>query len=190
VLYEPVSPAALTHAPDGARTVLGYVKTAAEAIHLPIKETNTLVLRRGPYVVAAGLDAEPSDASQPAAPVTVRGDLIDLFDADLKQSNEVAVAPGTRALLLDVNFFKSSTPRILAAAAKITAQYATVHSLSFTAEGIDQTQAVVRVLAPRAPRSVTLDGKALDPADAQYSGRTLLLRFANTAAPQQVEILF
>jgi hypothetical protein len=65
-----------------------------------------------------------------------------------------------------------------------------VHSLSFTAEGIDQTQAVVRVLAPRAPRSVTLDGKALDPADAQYSGRTLLLRFANTAAPQQVEILF
>jgi hypothetical protein len=190
VLYEPVSPASLTHTPDGAQTVLGYVKTAAEAIHLPIKETNTLVLRRGPYVVAAGLDAEPSDASQPAAPVTVRGDLIDLFDADLKESNEVAVAPGTRALLLDVNYFKSSTPRILAAAAKITAQHATAHSLSFTAEGIDQTQAVVRVLAPRAPRSVTLDGKALNPEAAQYSGRTLLLRVTNTALPQQVEILF
>lgn len=187
VLYEPQSPAALTHSPNGAKTVLDLLQQAANASHLPIMQTSTLVLRRGPYVIAAGLDEEPGYAAQPVA---VRGDLIDLFDADLKESSEVVVKPGTRALLLDVNYFKSSTPRILAAAAKITAQHATPRSLSFTAEGIDQTQAVVRVLAPHAPRSVTLDGKPVDPGDSAYSGRTLLLRFTNTAAPQQIEIRF
>ena len=187
VLYEPQSPATLSHAPSGAQTVLTLLQQAASAIHQPIKQTGTLVLRRGPYVIAAGLDEEPGYAAQP---VTVRGDLIDLFDADLKESSEIDVKPGTRALLLDVNFFKSSTPRILAAAAKITAQHATPRSLSFSAEGIDQTQAVVRILVPRAPRSVMLDGKPVEAGDYAYSGRTLLLRFTNTAAPQQIEILF
>ena len=138
VLYESLSPAALTHSPDGAQTLLSFVKKVAGAIQLSIKETTSLVLRRGPYVVAAGLDTEPSEASLPGAPsFTVHGDLVDLFDADLKEGNAVTVTPGMHALLLDVNYFKSSTPRILAAAAKITAEHATARSLSFTAEGVE-----------------------------------------------------
>lgn len=191
VLYEPQSPAALTYSPRGAQTMLDLLRTAAAAIHLEVKETGTLILRRGPFVIAAGLDEEPGDAAGvEAQPAVVRGDLIDLFDPALKESSHVAIAPGTRALLLDVSYFKSSTPRILAAAAKITAEHATARSLSFEAEGIDQTQAAVRILAPRAPRSVTLDGKPLDPGHVQQSGRTLLLRFTNTATPQKVEVLF
>jgi hypothetical protein len=191
VFYEPLNPAALTHSPSGAETVLELVKTAAGAVHMPINETKALVLRRGPYVVAAGLDPEPGEEPQPAASaVTVHGDLIDLFDAGLKESAEVAVEPGTRALLLDVNYFKSSMPRILAAAAKIRDEHASAHSLSFTAEGVDQTQAVVRVLAPGAPRSVMLDGKPLDATQLTFTGRTLLLRFTNTATPHQIDIRF
>jgi len=191
VLFEPQSPAALTYSPQGAATVLGYVRAAAEAIHLPIKETDTLILRRGPFVIAAGLDREPGDpAGDGARPKMVRGDLIDLFDPDLKESSAVAVTPGTRAVLLDVSYFKSSTPRVLAAAARVMDEHATARSLSFEAEGIDQTQAVVRILAPSAPRSVTLDGKPLDPGEIQQAGRTLLLRFDNTAAPEKIQVLF
>jgi hypothetical protein len=191
VLYQPDSPASLTHAATGAATVFALLETAAQAIHLPLKETGTLVLRRGPYVIAAGLDQEPGSASQTAAqPVTVRGDLIDLFDADLGESPQITVIPGTRALLLDVNFFHSSQPRILAASAKITNERATPRSLSFQAEGIDQTQAAVRILAVKPPRAVTLDGQPLDAANFQHSGRTLLLRFPNTAVPQKIEVLF
>ena len=191
VLYAPENPAALTASPTGAQTVLGYVTTAAGAVHLPIKETGTLILRRGPFVIAAGLDRESGDTAEAVAqPAQVRGDLIDLFDADLKESSTVAIATGTRALLLDVSYFKSSSPRVLAAAARVTAEHVTARSLSFEAEGIDQTQAVVRILAPGAPRSVTLDGKPLDAGQVQQTGRTLLLRFTNTVTPQKVQVLF
>ena len=89
-----------------------------------------------------------------------------------------------------MNFFKSPMLRILAASAKITNEHATAHSLAFQAEGIDQTQAVVRILATKAAREVTVGGKPLDSGQYQYSGRTLLLHFPNTAVPQQIELLF
>ena len=56
VLAERVSPAALTYEADGGETLRGFARQAAAAIHLPWSETNALVLRRGPYVIAAGLD--------------------------------------------------------------------------------------------------------------------------------------
>jgi hypothetical protein len=191
VLYEPQSPAALTYSASGADVVLDLVNKAAKAVRLPLKETNTLILRRGPYVIAAGLDEEQGNVPQAAVrPVPVTGDLINLFDPDLKESHQVAIEPGTRALLLDVDFFKSSMPRILAASAKISNEHATFQSLTFQAEGIDQTQAVVRILATKTARKVTVDGRILDSGQYQHFGRTLLLRFPNSAVPQQIKVLF
>jgi hypothetical protein len=142
-------------------------------------------------VIAAGLDEAPGDDLQSRVrPVFVTGDLIDLFDPDLKEVDRVAIEPGTRALLLDVNYFKSSRPRILAASAKITHEYAIGHSYSFEAEGIDKSQAVVRILSEKAPRAVILDGLLLNADQYQHSGRTLLLHFENAAAPRQVQIVF
>jgi hypothetical protein len=191
VLYEAQSPAALTYLPDGGNRVYDLVQRAAKSAHLALKETNALVLRRGPYVVVAGLDKDPAVSGQASAhPVSVTGDLINLFDADLSETSEVAVQPGTRALLLDVNYFKSSTPRILAASAKIMAEHASPGSLAFEAEGIDQTNAVVRILSTKPPREITVNGKRLDPGQYRQSGRTLLLHFLNTATPQQIQLFF
>ena len=191
VLYESQSPAALTYLPNGGNVVYDLVQKAAKSVHLPLKETNALILRRGPYVIAAGLDNEPGITRQPSAhPQSVTGDLINLFDADLAETPEVAVKPGTRALLLDVNYFKSSTPRVLAASAKITGEHASAGSLTFQAEGIDQTNAVIRILSTKPPREVTVNGKPLDNGQYRQSGRTLLLHFVNTATPQEIEVLF
>jgi hypothetical protein len=191
VLYEPQSPAAITYLPNGGSVVYDLVQKAAKSAHLPLKETNALVLRRGPYVVAAGLDKEPGVIQQSSAhPVSVTGDLINLFDADLSETSEVKVEPGTRALLLDVNYFKVSTPRILAASAKIIGEHASAGSLTFQAEGIDQTSAVIRILSTKPPREITVNGKHLDTGQYRQSGRTLLLHFVNTATPQQIEVLF
>jgi hypothetical protein len=190
-LYESQSPAALTYLPDGGNRVYDLVQRAAKSAHLALKETNGLVLRRGPYVIAAGLDNDPHVSEQaPAHPASVTGDLINLFDSELSESSEVAVQPGTRALLLDVNYFKSSTPRILAASAKITAEHPSARSLAFAAEGIDQTSAVVRILSTKSPREITVNGKRLDPSQYRQSGRTLLLHFVNTVTPQQIQLLF
>ena len=59
VLYESQSPAALTYLPNGGNVVYNLVQRGAKSAHLPLKETNALILRRGPYVIAAGMDNEP-----------------------------------------------------------------------------------------------------------------------------------
>ncbi len=188
VLYEPQSPSALTYSQTGATQLLALLHTAAEAVHLPLHETHSLVLRRGPYVIAAGLGENA--ASSEEQPVSIRGDLINLFDPGLAESKQMTIKPGTRALLLDINFFKSSTPRVVAASARITQEHASAHSLDFEAEGIDQTEAVARIVVARDVRAVTLNGKLIDRAEYQRSGRTLLLHFENKATPQQIRVLF
>jgi hypothetical protein len=181
----------MTYLPNGGNEVYNLVQRAAKSAHLPLKEVNALVLRRGPYVVAAGMDEEPGVIQQSSAhPLSVAGDLINLFDADLSETSEVTVKPGTRALLLDVNYFKSSTPRILAASAKITGEHASGGNLTFQAEGIDQTSAVIRILSTKTPQEITVNGKHLDTAQYRQSGRTLLLHFVNTATPQQIQVFF
>jgi len=194
VLYEPQSPTALSYSPTGAETLLHMVKIAAGTVHLPVKETNALVLRRGPYVIAAGLDqeAQQTPQSRPPAdpPVVIRGDLINLFDANLAESKSVLVKPGTRALLLDVNYFHSSAPRILAASAKIADEHVVGNALTFRAEGIADTEAVVRILCAKAPRSLTINNEPVPSSEYQHSGRTLLVHFTNTATPQQIRVEF
>src|SRR6202167_5601449 len=89
VLYESQSPAALTYLPNGGNIVYDLVRRAAKSADLSLKKTNALVVRRGPYVVAAGLDKDPGASLQAfATAATVTGDLITLFDADLSESSE------------------------------------------------------------------------------------------------------
>jgi hypothetical protein len=194
ILYAAESPASLTYSHSGAEVITKLLQTAAEAVHLPLQETNSLVLRRGPYVIAAGLEREPQDISHSpiaaASATALTGDFINLFDANLSESTTVAIQPATRALLLDVNYFKSSGPRILAASARIIDAQATANAFVFHAEGIDQTQAVVRILSNKAPRDVKLNGKLLSSNQYRQSGRTLLLRYLNTAAPQKIQVDF
>jgi hypothetical protein len=189
VLFEPQSPAALAALPTGSATVFGLLQQGAAAVHLPLTEKTSLILRRGPYVIAAGL-SPLLDSGPKSAPVVVRGDLINLFDADLNESKEVAITPGTRTLLLDVNYFRPSERRILAASAKISNVHAAAHSFRFQAEGIDQTNAVVRILSTVPAKEVRVDGELLDPGQYTHSGRTLLLRFTNLARPQTIELRF
>jgi hypothetical protein len=168
--------------------VYDLVQRCAKSAHLLL---NALILRRGPYVVAAGMDKEPGIMQELRAhPQSVTGDLINLFDDDLSETSEVTIEPGTRAFLLDVNYFTSSTPRILAASAKIIGEHASASSLTFQAEGIDQTSAVIRILSTKPPREITINGKHLDTGQYRRSGRTLLLHFVNTATPQTIQVLF
>ena len=92
VLFESASPAALTYQPDGSDHIRSFAKQAAEAVKLPWKESGALVLRRGPYLIAAGLQETGADLS----PVTLHGRLISLFDPTLSVVKEFSVASGRR----------------------------------------------------------------------------------------------
>lgn len=186
VLYIHESPSALANAHSGAPEVLSQLQTAADAIHLPISKSNSLVLRRGPYVVAAGLDQ--ASASDPG--FAIHGHFLDLFDPNLSESDHIAITPGVRALRLDLDAVQGVTPRVIAASAKITGETADTESLRFNFEGIDQTASVVCILIGKPVREVTLNGNLLPPSAYNQDNRTLFLHLRNLATAQQVAVSF
>src|ERR1035441_4160371 len=86
VLRESASPAALTYKEDGAETIRKAVRQAANAVKLPWKETSALVLRRGPYLIAAGLDESLPDAK----PYVLHGRYLNLFEPSLAVHGDIA----------------------------------------------------------------------------------------------------
>ncbi len=106
VLYESASPAKLTWQRDGAKEVRDFARNAAKATHLRWEESNALVLRRGPYVIAAGLD----EAATHEKSVELRGHFVDLFDAGLPILTDAKVEPGRRLLLLDTGAIHTNGP--------------------------------------------------------------------------------
>jgi hypothetical protein len=187
VLSERISPASLTYRADGGEVLRKFARQAAAAIHLQWKETNALVLRRGPYVVAAGLD----ESLPNARPYVLHGKFVNLFDANLPVLTNVTVSPGSRALLFDLSGTHSSkVPRAIAAACKIRNEHASIHELSFMADGIADTNAVVRIQMQQKPKSISIAGKTPGTKDYAIHEDTLLLRFPNSVEPIPVEIKF
>jgi hypothetical protein len=186
VLAERVSPAALSYQADGGDTVRGYARKAAAAIHLNWSGTSALVLRRGPYVIAAGLD----DSLPNAKPVILHGHFVDLFDANLSILPSVTLAPGVRDVLYDLNYAAGSVPRVAAAACAVREIHASPHQLSFTATGIADTTAAIRIQSRLKPAGVSIAGQTLPSSAFQVEDGTILLHFANSVDPVPIELRF
>jgi hypothetical protein len=186
LIYDIASPAALTYRQDGADHIRNLLRRACEAARLPYQETSHIALRRGPYIIAAGLDE-----SAPGTPHELTGRFVNLFDAGLPLLQRVTLIPGSRYLLLDLDRVDAKASPILAAACKtLDARRASSGDFSFYAEGPDKTMASVRLRLDAAPRDVLLDDKPL-PAEAQTwdaATRTLLLRFPNAAAGHRITL--
>ena len=186
LIYDIASPAALTYQANGADRIRELTQTACQAAKLPYTESNYLLLRRGPYVVAAGLDE-----SLPAPAQQILGHFVDLFDADLPILSSITLEPGQRSFLLDLDQVGDKAPMILAAACKTTGAKSLPNGgFRFYAVGPDNTEAVIRLRMNAPPSSVTVDDKPLS-SEAQIwdaATHTLLLRFLNSAAGQWVTV--
>jgi hypothetical protein len=184
VVREALSPAALTYKKDGAETVRKAVRLAAAAVKLAWKETDSLVLRRGPYLVAAGLDESMPDAR----PYVLHGRYLNLFDPQLAVLNTVTMAPRTRMLLLDLNSVRSTDLKVVAAACRVSDQKTDGKTLQFRAAGIGETNAIVQIAAHSAPVEVLVGGQPLNPPNYDFSGGMLRVRFPNSVEPVPVEV--
>ena len=186
VVRAALSPAALTYRPDGAETVRKAAREAAAAVKLNWKETGSLVLRRGPYLVAAGLDESLPDGK----PYVLRGSYVNLFDPELAVQTDVTIAPRSRMLLLDLSRAKAAGGKVVAAAFRVRDETTDGRVLQFQADGIGDTNGIARVAAPAPPVEVLVGGQALDPSRYDFSGGLLRMRFPNSVEPVRVQVRF
>ncbi len=178
-------PVECSASPEGATQIVDATKLAAEKAGLKWRESNYLLLRRGPYVIAAGLDE--SIGGEPHA---LHGRFVNLFDAELRVLTDVSITPGSRWFLLDLDDARTGKPHLLASACKALPKMATRNQISFAVEGVGETAAVMLLESPKPPQAVTLDGKTLTTFEYSAKEHLLWIHFENDVVPRELSVRF
>jgi hypothetical protein len=159
------------------------IRKAAEKASLSWKESNYLVLRRGPFLIGAGLDE-----SVEAQTKLLKGRFVNLFDPELKVQRSVTLAPGSRVFLLDLDRVKSQSTRLLASACKALPVQRDDGAAEWTVEGVGNTPAILLISTAKPPRSVQLDDQALTSHTYDAAEGLLYVRFPNEARPRNLVV--
>lgn len=186
VIWLRKNPVQLAAHAAGADQVVALVQQAAKFEKLKWRETNYLLLRRGPYIIAAGLDE-----SIAGEPKILRGHFVNLFDPELRALDTVTLTPGSRYFLRDLDAVTpEGKPELLASACKALPVKSADKSNSFWIEGVAQTPAVLLFRSAQPPASVTLDGEPIGQTEFSKKDGLLWIRFVNEARPRKLVLTF
>ena len=144
---------------------------------------NNFVVERGVYTIAAVMDESVS-----GEPLTLKGSYIDLFDKDLPVVTTKQIQPGEQGYLYDLNKVASHVKaKVLCGASRIYDEKVGKQTYSFVAKSPLHTTNVSRILLPRQPVKVEVNGKA-ESMNWDEASKTLLLNFENDPAGVNVSI--
>ncbi|HXC97906.1 MAG TPA: hypothetical protein VN048_01105 [Verrucomicrobiae bacterium] len=170
---------------QGAERVVTATELAAKDMGLEWRDANYLLLRRGQYLIAAGLDE-----SVAGDPHKLHGRFVNLFDSELRVQNDVSIDPGTRWFLIDLDAGRTGRTHLLASACKALLKQQTHDQISFSVEGVGETPAIMLLESTEAPRTVTLDGKALTTFEYSEKERLLWIHFENDTSPRELAVQY
>jgi hypothetical protein len=185
VIWLRENPADMAGSADGDKQFIQAAKKAADLEKIAWVEKNYLMLRRGPYVIAAGLDD-----SIGGEPRVLEGHLINLFDSTLSVQSRITITPGSRYYLLDLDRVKSATPCVLASACRVNALKQDGRKFSAYVEGVTNTPAVVLIKTEKPPRHLTLGNKRLKTFDYSADSQLLKIDFLNESRQRKLTVVF
>lgn len=184
--YRAENPADLAMHPRGDIALMGAIRDATKTSRLRWKESNHLLLRRGKFTIAAGLE---ESVEEPAR--TLSGQFVNLFDPELRLQRSITLAPGSRMLLLDLAKSDGREPAVLAAACKtLPEKNSSPQKFLCAVEGIANTTAVVLLRAHSKPREMTLDNQPLENFQYDAESKLLWIRFPNEAGRRELAVHF
>ena len=179
------NPARLAADRDGDARWTALLKQTLDDARIDWRETSHLLLRRGPYLLGAGLDESIEGERK-----TLRGRFVNLFDPALAVRDSITFEPRSRVFLLDLAAAKSPEPTVLASACKALPVQRDPQSLTLAVEGVARTPAVVLLAAPKAPTSITLAGEPLTSFNYSAVHGLIWIRFNNESRPRELRLQF
>ena len=138
---------------------------------------NNFLIKRGPYTIAAVLDESVSQK-----PLELSGLYIDLFDKDLPVLTTKTILPGEQGYLYDLSKVSQNTKaKVLCGASRIYDEKWGKSTYSFVAKSPLNTTNVSRVLLPKQPQKVLINGNEQPQIGKLWDkhSKTLLLNFEN-----------
>lgn len=160
------------------------MRSAAKKAGITWKESNHIMLRRGPYLIAAGLEQSPVGS----AATTIDGSFINLLDHQLAFQSQVTISAQTRALYLDLTKIAPKSGTLLASGGKALAIAGRTHA--WTIEGIENTPGIALFFCEKRPQSVTIAGQECTDIQHDPTQKLLWVRFTNTSAPRELVLHF
>ena len=185
VIWERENPVHFARETGAADQLVSLVHHAADRAGLKWRETDYLLLRRGPYVIAAGMDE-----SIPGAPKILKGRFINLFDSKLTVQTSIQLDANSHFLLRDLDATRVDQPEVLESACKSLVLKKESKAISIAVEGVGETPAVLLLKSSSSPRSITLDNKPVSDFDYSSKDGLLWIRFANESQPRTLSIQF
>jgi hypothetical protein len=182
VLFLKRDPSEIAHDAEGAKWLTEKVRDVTKG-RLRWQTKAQLVLRRGPYIVASGMDETnaPHDI--------LKGHFVDLFDSKLQLLEEAEIAPGSRHLFLDLDRIPK-TQRLLALAGSASGEKSTADSWSANVSGIERSRGIALIKCPSLPNTVELGGKATNAYRYDPDHRLLWIEFENHAQASRLTVRF
>lgn len=171
VLIERKHPAWFSRSAENAKRLVSLVRQGVEHTGGKLIERDHLLLRRGPYVLAACLDETGGNDA-----LVLKGRFVDLFNAELPVLDEVRIAPNRQGFLLDLDKVRGTPPLALASAGRIESWKVDGRSLTYTTTSIADVQVSTRLLLPAKPTSITVDGKPCPNVIWHAPSKTALIR--------------
>lgn len=181
-------PSALARRPSGDVELRRWVDQMLLRLNQRLETQPYMLVQRGPYVICAVLSESPFVTKRH----TLRGQYIDLLDAQLPIYASRTLEEGGVALAYDVEYARRLGPaaQVLAAGTRVREEQFEGDVLRFTTRGPIGTTARVRVLVPRAPASVSCVPKLAFERRHDSDSSTVLLTFPNTAETIEWEVRF
>ena len=166
-----------TYADELRETVRSAMASAKDET-LKYDPSNSFILHRGPYIVAAVIDECVIEK-----PVELEGKFVDLFKADLPIVYKYIIKPGEQCLLYDLSKI-DTTLSLVAASSRIDSLESDTKGFSFKAIGPEGVDAVARFYSDKLPTNVFAINfktkvKLLVNMSVDKASSTFLLSYAN-----------
>ncbi|WP_321333725.1 hypothetical protein [uncultured Bacteroides sp.] len=164
-------------------TIAGAYKKK-QSKELEIK--HNFLIERGPYIIAAVLDESVSQK-----PLELSGLYIDLFDKDLPILTTKTILAGEQGYLYDLSKVSQNTKaKVLCGASRIYDEKWIKSTYSFVAKSPLNTTNVSRILLPKRPQKVLVNGNEQPQIGGLWDklSKTLLLKFENNPDGVKIDI--
>ncbi len=185
VIWLRENPAAMARQAGGDRGLIEIAKKAASLANTEWQEKNYLMLRRGPYIIAAGLDD-----SIGGEPRVLDGHFINLFDSTLSVQQQIIISPGSRYYLLDLDRIKATAPSVLATACRVNVVEQNEEELTAWVEGVTNTPATILMKSDKPPKSIRLGWHKIRNFSYSADDHLVWIRFTNEARQRKLMVMY